>query len=45
MISAKDTARRFGRSTRFVNLLAKQGVLHRLVLPPRKRACGYYTEG
>jgi len=36
-----EVARRFGRSLRFVDNLAVEGVLTRVQLPGRKRACGY----
>lgn len=35
------TAARFNRSVRFVDLLARQGVLKRVTLPGRVRACGF----
>ena len=36
-----DVARRFNRSLRFVDILAAQGVLRRVKIPGRKRACGF----
>ena len=37
----REVAERFGRSLRFVDSLARQGVLPRLKLPGRVRACGF----
>jgi hypothetical protein len=39
-----EVARRFSRSVRFVDLLAKSGTLRRVKLPGRKRACGFLAE-
>ena len=39
-----DVARRFNRSLRFVDHLAKAGTLRRVKLPGRKRACGFLAE-
>lgn len=36
-----EVARRFNRSLRFIDKLAVQGVLRRVRLPGRKRACGF----
>lgn len=39
-----EVARRFNRSLRFVDHLAKAGTLRRITLPGRKRACGFLAE-
>jgi len=39
-----DVARRFNRSLRFVDHLAKAGTLRRVKLPGRKRACGFLAD-
>jgi hypothetical protein len=39
-----EVARRFNRSLRFVDHLAKAGTLRRVRLPGRKRACGFLAE-
>ena len=39
-----EVARRFNRSLRFVDHLAKAGTLRRVTLPGRKRACGFLAE-
>jgi hypothetical protein len=39
-----EVARRFNRSLRFVDHLAKAGILRRVKLPGRKRACGFLAE-
>lgn len=39
-----EVARRFGRTTRFVDYLAKAGALRRVKMPGRKRACGFLAE-
>ena len=39
-----EVARRFNRSLRFVDRLAKAGVLRRVRLPGRTRACGFLAE-
>ena len=39
-----EVARRFNRSLRFVDYLAKAGTLRRVKLPGRKRACGFLAE-
>lgn len=44
VLQRTDVARRFGRSVRFVDKLAGQGVLRRVRLPGRVRACGFLAE-
>lgn len=39
-----EVARRFNRSLRFVDHLAKDGTLRRVMLPGRRRACGFLAE-
>jgi len=39
-----EVARRFGRSIRFVDGLAKDGTLRRVTLPGRTRACGFLAD-
>jgi hypothetical protein len=39
-----EVARRFNRSLRFVDHLAKAGILRRVTMPGRKRACGFLAE-
>ena len=39
-----EVARRFNRSLRFVDHLAAAGVLRRVKMPGRKRACGFLAE-
>ena len=39
-----EVARRFSRSLRFVDHLAKAGILRRVILPGRTRACGFLAE-
>ena len=39
-----EVARRFNRSLRFVDDLAKAGALHRIRMPGRKRGCGFASE-
>jgi hypothetical protein len=39
-----EVARRFNRSLRFVDHLAKTGTLRRVKLPGRQRACGFLAE-
>jgi hypothetical protein len=39
-----EVARRFNRSLRFVDHLAKAGTLRRVKLPGRQRACGFLAE-
>ncbi|MBM4148955.1 MAG: hypothetical protein FJ224_07915 [Lentisphaerae bacterium] len=43
VISTKEVARRFSKSTRFIQRLANQGVLHRVVLPKHTRGCGFFS--
>ncbi len=44
ILNRRDVARRFNRSLRFVDKLAVQGVLRRVKLPGRRRACGFLAE-
>ena len=37
----KQTAERLGRTTRFVDNLAREGILTRIILKGRKRAAGF----
>jgi len=39
-----EVARRFNRSLRFVDYLAKAGTLRRVKLPGRKRGCGFLAD-
>ena len=39
-----EVAKRFGRSIRFVDSLAKDGTLRRVKLPGRTRACGFLAD-
>ncbi len=39
-----EVARRFNRSLRFVDHLAKAGILRRVKMPGRQRACGFLAE-
>lgn len=39
-----EVARRFNRSLRFVDHLAKAGTLRRIKLPGRKRGCGFLAD-
>lgn len=39
-----EVARRFNRSVRFVDSLGKAGLLRRVKMPGRQRACGYMVE-
>ncbi len=39
-----EVARRFNRSLRFVDKLAGQGILRRVKMPGRQRACGFPAE-
>lgn len=41
LIRRAEVARKLSRSTRAVDLLAAQGVLHKIVLPGRTRGGGY----
>ena len=40
----RDVAQRFHRSARFVDRMAVEGIIHRVRLPNRKRACGFLAE-
>lgn len=44
VLSRKEVAQRFNRSLRFVDDLGKAGVLRRVTLPGRTRACGFLAE-
>ncbi|MCE9614261.1 MAG: hypothetical protein K8T26_08290 [Lentisphaerae bacterium] len=44
ILTRADVARRFNRTLRFVDHLAKAGTLRRVTLPGRKRACGFLAE-
>ncbi len=44
ILTRREVARRFNRSLRFVDNLAKDGTLRRVTLPGRKRACGFRAE-
>ncbi len=44
ILSRREVARRFNRSLRFVDHLAKAGTLRRVMLPGRQRACGFLAE-
>ncbi|MDD5705845.1 MAG: hypothetical protein PHR35_07960 [Kiritimatiellae bacterium] len=44
ILSRRDVARRFSRSVRFVDDLGKAGILRRVKLPGRRRACGFLAE-
>jgi hypothetical protein len=44
VLSRADVAGRFNRSVRFVDDLGKAGILRRVKLPGRKRACGFLAE-
>ena len=44
ILTRKQVARRFGRSLRFVDKMAVEGILPRVKLPGRVRACGYREE-
>ena len=41
ILTRGDVARRFNRSVRFVDRLAVDGIIRRVKLPGRKRACGF----
>ncbi len=41
ILTRTEVAKRFDRSLRFVDKLATEGVLRRVTLPGRVRACGY----
>ena len=44
ILQRKEVARRFNRSLRFVDKLAVEGILPRVKMPGRIRACGYREE-
>ena len=44
VLSRADVAQRFHRSVRFVDDLGKAGILRRVKLPGRKRACGFLAD-
>ena len=44
ILTRAEVARRFNRSLRFVDHLAKAGTLRRVKLPGRVRACGFLAE-
>jgi len=44
ILTRGEVAKRFGRTLRFVDNLAKDGTLRRVTLPGRKRACGFLAE-
>ena len=44
ILPRSEVARRFNRSLRFVDHLAKAGTLRRVTLPGRKRACGFLAD-
>ena len=44
ILTRKEVAHRFGRSLRFVDKLAVEGILRRVKMPGRVRACGYREE-
>ncbi len=41
ILTRAEVAKRFERSLRFVDKLAAEGILQRVTLPGRVRACGY----
>jgi len=41
LLTRAEVGKRFCRSLRFVDKLAAQGVLHRVTMPGRVRACGF----
>ena len=41
VVRRKEVAQMFGRSVRFVDMLAQSNELRRVKLPGRKRACGF----
>ena len=43
VLTRAEVARRFSRSIRFVDYLAKQGVLRRITMPGRSRAVGFLS--
>jgi hypothetical protein len=44
ILTRGDVAGRFNRSVRFVDRLAVEGIIRRVKLPGRKRACGFLAE-
>jgi len=44
ILQRAEVAKRFGRSLRFVDKLAVEGILQRVKMPGRVRACGYREE-
>lgn len=44
VLSRAEVARRFSRSVRFVDDLGKAGILRRVKLPGRQRACGFLAD-
>ena len=44
ILTRAEVARRFNRSLRFVDHLAKAGTLRRVMLPGRTRACGFLAD-
>jgi len=44
VLTRAEVARRFSRSIRFVDYLAKQGVLRRITMPGRSRAVGFLAQ-
>ena len=44
VLSRADVAQRFNRSLRFVDHLAKAGILRRVKMPGRQRACGFLAD-
>ncbi len=44
VLTRAEVARRFSRTTRFVDGLGSSGALRRVKLPGRTRACGYLAE-
>ena len=44
VMPVKEVAARFGRSTRFVGMLADKGILHKVMLPGHSRSVGYFSE-
>ena len=44
IILRAEVARRFSRSLRFVDYLAKAGILRRVRLPGRVRSCGFVAD-
>ena len=44
ILTRGDVAARFNRSVRYVDRLAVDGIIRRVKLPGRKRACGFLAE-